>query len=112
LLPRPRRAEPREAARPRRRSTPRSRARGHPRSRARQLHQCTGTGGIMTTAVLDDVALYGRSMLLTSEWSRRELEALCDVAAALERRDRLGLATPLLPNELHYALFFDNSTRT
>jgi len=66
----------------------------------------------MTTAVLDDVALYGRSMLLTSEWSRRELEALCDVAAALERRDRLGLATPLLPNELHYALFFDNSTRT
>ena len=60
--------------------------------------------------VLD--ALHGRSMLLTSEWSRDELEAVCNIAQALEILDRRGESTRLLPNELHYALFFDNSTRT
>jgi knotted carbamoyltransferase YgeW len=60
--------------------------------------------------VLD--GLHGRSMLLTSEWSRDELEAVCNVAQALEILDRRGESTRLLPNELHYALFFDNSTRT
>jgi knotted carbamoyltransferase YgeW len=62
----------------------------------------------------DDVldALHGRSMLLTSEWSRDELEAVVNVAHALEVLDRRGEAPRLLPNELHYALFFDNSTRT
>ena len=64
----------------------------------------------MTTT--SETTLLGRSMLLTSEWSRAELDALCDIAATLELRDRSGLATPLLANELHYALFFDNSTRT
>jgi knotted carbamoyltransferase YgeW len=59
-----------------------------------------------------ETTLLGRSMLLTNEWSRAELDALCDIAATLELRDRSGLATPLLANELHYALFFDNSTRT
>ena len=61
-------------------------------------------------AVLD--ALYGRSMLLTDEWSRDEIEALCGVAATLERLDREGNLPPLLRGDLHYALFFDNSTRT
>jgi len=56
--------------------------------------------------------LHGRSMLLTSEWSRAELEAVCNVAQAFEILDRRGESTRLLPNELHYALFFDNSTRT
>lgn len=63
------------------------------------------------TATLE-TTLLGRSMLLTNEWSRHELDALCNIAATLELRDRSGLATPLLANELHYALFFDNSTRT
>jgi ornithine carbamoyltransferase len=57
-------------------------------------------------------ALRGRSMLLTSEWSTAELTAVCDLAQAFERLDRRGALRPLLPNELHYALFFDNSTRT
>jgi knotted carbamoyltransferase YgeW len=57
-------------------------------------------------------ALHGRSMLLTNEWSRAEIEALCSVANALELLDRRGIRTQLLSNELHYALFFDNSTRT
>lgn len=60
--------------------------------------------------VLD--ALHGRSMLLTSEWSRDELDAVVRVAQALEILDRRGESTRLLPHELHYALFFDNSTRT
>jgi len=59
-----------------------------------------------------ETTLLGRSLLLTNEWSRAELDALCDIAATLELRDRSGLSTPLLANELHYALFFDNSTRT
>lgn len=56
--------------------------------------------------------LRGRSMLLTDEWSSEEIEAVCDVAAVLEMLDRRGMAPSLLPHELHYALFFDNSTRT
>src|SRR5579859_7726085 len=57
-------------------------------------------------------ALRGRSMLLTDEWSRPEIDALCNVAAVLESLDRRGARTQLLANELHYGLFFDNSTRT
>jgi len=57
-------------------------------------------------------ALYGRSMLLTDEWRREEIDALCSVAEALERLDRRGRVPPLLRGELHYGLFFDNSTRT
>lgn len=52
------------------------------------------------------------SMLLTRDWSRDELEKVCDVAQKLEDLDRRGKAPRLLANELHYALFFDNSTRT
>ncbi len=56
--------------------------------------------------------LRGKSLLLTSDWSQPELNALCDLAAVLEQFDRAGVATPLFENELNYALFFDNSTRT
>jgi knotted carbamoyltransferase YgeW len=56
--------------------------------------------------------LIGRSLLLTPEWSTRELEALLAVAARFEAAHRAGRATALLPDELAYALFFDNSTRT
>ena len=57
-------------------------------------------------------ALRGRSMLLTNEWSRPEIDAVCNVAAVLEMFDRRRVPTQLLANELHYGLFFDNSTRT
>lgn len=57
-------------------------------------------------------ALYGRSLLTTHDWTATELNGLLDVAAALERRDRSGRGTALLPDELAYAMFFDNSTRT
>jgi knotted carbamoyltransferase YgeW len=68
----------------------------------------------MTTA-LDASAvagLHGRSLLLTQDWPTADLEALLAVAARLEARDRAGRRTPLIPHELAYALFFDNSTRT
>lgn len=57
-------------------------------------------------------ALFGRSLLQTTDASLAELEALLQLAACFEARDRAGLASVLLPNELAYALFFDNSTRT
>lgn len=57
-------------------------------------------------------ALRGRSMILTDEWGRDEIDALCAVAETLERLDRDGRVPPLLRGELHYGLFFDNSTRT
>lgn len=64
---------------------------------------------------IDDAVLnglHGRSMLLTDEWSRGELEAVANVAATFELLDRRGVPTQFLANELAYALFFDNSTRT
>lgn len=61
-------------------------------------------------AVLD--ALHGRSMLLTDDWRREEIDALCSVAEVMERLDRHGQVPPLLRGDLHYGLFFDNSTRT
>ena len=57
-------------------------------------------------------ALHGRSLLLTQDWSRRDIEALLALASALEALDRKGTRTALLPDSLAYALFFDNSTRT
>lgn len=56
--------------------------------------------------------LNGRSMLLTQEWSHAELAATQKLAATFMAFDRAGVATPLFPRELFYALFFDNSTRT
>lgn len=64
---------------------------------------------------LDDAAieaLFGKSLFVTAEWSRGELETLCQVAEAFEALDRRHIRTPLLQQELAYALFFDNSTRT
>jgi knotted carbamoyltransferase YgeW len=56
--------------------------------------------------------LHGRSMLLTREWTTAELELLMSVAARFEAADRARRPTAFLPDELAYALFFDNSTRT
>ncbi len=57
-------------------------------------------------------SLRGRSMLLTSEWTTDELDVVCRVAELFEQFDRRGIPIRLLEGELHYALFFDNSTRT
>ncbi len=57
-------------------------------------------------------ALKGRSLLLTQDWSQPELQALLGVAERLAALDRAGQRTALLPDQLAYALFFDNSTRT
>ena len=57
-------------------------------------------------------ALSGRSMMLTSEWSSEEIECLLDVAEGFQALDQAGVSTPLFPNQLAYALFFDASTRT
>ncbi len=56
--------------------------------------------------------LLGRSLLTTNEWSLAELETLLAVARRLERADRIGRSTALFPNQLAWAMFFDNSTRT
>jgi knotted carbamoyltransferase YgeW len=58
------------------------------------------------------VALHGRSLLLTQDWSTRDLDALLALASRLEALDRAGKRAALLPDQLAYALFFDNSTRT
>ncbi|MFQ5525215.1 MAG: knotted carbamoyltransferase YgeW [Thermoanaerobaculia bacterium] len=57
-------------------------------------------------------SLAGESMLLTSEWSRDELETACELANVFEALDRAGTQVPLFENELHLAVFFDASTRT
>lgn len=57
-------------------------------------------------------ALKGRSLLLTQDWSRDDLHALLAVAERLAALDRAGKRAALLPDQLAYALFFDNSTRT
>jgi len=56
--------------------------------------------------------LRGRSMLLTREWSTEDLDTLLALAARIEAADRAGGLPALLSNQLAYALFFDNSTRT
>jgi ornithine carbamoyltransferase len=56
--------------------------------------------------------LTGRSLLLTQDWSKPELEALLAVATRFYELDRVGVRVPLCPHELAYAIFFDNSTRT
>jgi knotted carbamoyltransferase YgeW len=57
-------------------------------------------------------ALHGRSLLLTQDWSTPELDTLLALAARLESLDRSGQRTALMSDQLAYALFFDNSTRT
>ena len=56
--------------------------------------------------------LHGRSMLTTQEWPVADLDSLRAVARALAGLDRKGIRTPLCPNELAWAVFFDQSTRT
>ena len=56
--------------------------------------------------------LHGRSLLVTRDWQTAELDTLLAVAARFEVLDRARHSTALLPDELAYALFFDNSTRT
>lgn len=56
--------------------------------------------------------LFGRSLMLTRDWSSEEVDALLAVASRFETADRAGRSCALLPDELAYALFFDNSTRT
>lgn len=57
-------------------------------------------------------SLFGKSLTLTSELSDEELGLLCELAQLLQDLDRAGVGLDLFPNELFYALFFDNSTRT
>ena len=56
--------------------------------------------------------LQGKSLMLTRDWSRAEIDALLAVASRFEAADRAGRSTAFLPDQLAYALFFDNSTRT
>ncbi|MDJ0767964.1 MAG: hypothetical protein QNJ12_04190 [Ilumatobacter sp.] len=56
--------------------------------------------------------LRGRSLLTTHDWTTAELDAALAVADRFQQLDRSGRPAALLPNELAYALFFDNSTRT
>lgn len=56
--------------------------------------------------------LLGRSMLTTQGWPTPHLDAVRAVARAFADLDRRGVRTPLCPDELAWALFFDQSTRT
>jgi ornithine carbamoyltransferase len=56
--------------------------------------------------------LFGKSLLITDEWSKEEIGTLLAVAERFAALDRAGRCPALLPNELAYAMFFDNSTRT
>jgi knotted carbamoyltransferase YgeW len=51
-------------------------------------------------------------MLLTTEWTRAELETVCLAAETFEALDRARVPVALFPNELFAALFLDASTRT
>jgi knotted carbamoyltransferase YgeW len=64
------------------------------------------------TPVLDTARLEGRSLLRTDAWDDADLETLLAVAERLEGLDRAGRSAAFLPDQLAYALFFDNSTRT
>jgi len=57
-------------------------------------------------------ALLGRSLLTTQEWSDADLASVRAVARALAHLDRQGIRAPLCPDELAWAVFFDQSTRT
>ncbi len=57
-------------------------------------------------------ALHGRSMLLTQDWTRDEIDSLCSTAELLQGLDFAGKSPELFPQQLFYALFFDQSTRT
>ena len=60
----------------------------------------------------DIQSLLGQSMLTTQSWSRPQLDSLRALARTLAAFDRDGIKTPLCPEELAWAVFFDQSTRT
>jgi len=64
----------------------------------------------LDAAALD--ALHGRSLLLTQDWSTPEIDTLCTLAETLQQLDGSGRVPPLFAQQLFWALFFDNSTRT
>ncbi len=57
-------------------------------------------------------AIYKKSLLTTQQWSDADLATLRSLAKALAGFDRAGLSTALCPDELAWAVFFDQSTRT
>jgi knotted carbamoyltransferase YgeW len=61
-------------------------------------------------AALD--ALFGRCLLLTRDWTTPELETLMAVIGRFAGLDYAGKPTALFKDELGWALFFDQSTRT
>ncbi len=70
---------------------------------------------VETLKALDQHALdkiIGRSLLTTQEWSTADLDTVRHLARTLAEFDRKGIKTPLCPNELAWAVFFDQSTRT
>jgi knotted carbamoyltransferase YgeW len=56
--------------------------------------------------------IFGQSLLTTQSWSTARLSALGRLARALADLDRQDVRTPLCPQELAWAVFFDQSTRT
>ena len=58
------------------------------------------------------VTLFGKSALLTRDLSASQLEAVLALAARLQKLDGEGADLRMLPGQLAYAMFFDNSTRT
>jgi knotted carbamoyltransferase YgeW len=70
----------------------------------------TEPGDTLDGHVLD--ALLGRSLLTTQEWSDDDLASVRALARALAHLDRQAIRTPLCPDELAWAVFFDQSTRT
>ncbi|MBI5610273.1 MAG: knotted carbamoyltransferase YgeW [Deltaproteobacteria bacterium] len=70
---------------------------------------------IQNLAALDSAVLknlLGKNLLITDEWTSAEIEMLANVAARFEAADRAGKDLGWFKNELAYAMFFDNSTRT
>jgi len=57
-------------------------------------------------------SLFGRSMLLTRDWTTPEIEVLTAVIRRFAALDFAGKSTALFRDELGWALFFDQSTRT
>ena len=57
-------------------------------------------------------SLFGRSLYTTNEWSTAELETLLNVAAIFQQADFRRRSLAMIPDELAYGLFFDQSTRT
>jgi knotted carbamoyltransferase YgeW len=60
----------------------------------------------------DLARLLRQSLMTTQEWPVADLDAVRAVARALADLDRHGVRAPLCPDELAWAVFFDQSTRT